>query len=193
MEPRIDHVTIAGHDLDPLRAAFASVGLASDYGGPHSTGGTHMALIGFDDGSYIELIAAREPGQAGAIESTWTAQIAGDGGPCAWAARTSDIAAETARVGALGVPVRGPVAMERTRPDGTLLRWELAYLGVETAGATLPFLIQDRTPRAWRVQPSASVAGGPLRGVAQVILGVAALEPAAETFQRVYGWSAPTL
>ena len=188
MEPRIDHVTVAGADLDTMRAAFAGVGLASDYGGPHASGGTHMALIGFDDGSYIELIAARERGQASGM---WAAQIAGDGGPCAWAARAEHMATETARLGALGVAVRGPVAMRRTKPDGAVLEWELAYLGNEAAGATLPFLIQDQTPRAWRVAPSASVAGGPLRGVGQVILGVMDSEPVAELFGHVYGWPAP--
>jgi hypothetical protein len=185
----IDHVTVAGAELDPLREAFAALGLESDYGGPHSSGGTHMALIGFDDGSYIELIAARARGQAGGL---WAAQIAGDGGPCAWAARTGAIAAEAARVAALGVAVRGPEAMQRQRPDGVMVEWELAFLGTAVAGATLPFLIQDQTPREWRVRTSASVAGGPLRGVSQVILGVEAIEPAAKLFRRVYGWATPT-
>ncbi|HEU5438807.1 MAG TPA: VOC family protein [Ktedonobacterales bacterium] len=188
MGPAVDHVTVAGEALDRLERAFAEIGLAPVYGGAHSTGGTQMALVGFDDGSYIELIAAQTPGSA---SGKWAAQIAGNGGPCAWCARTSDIAAEAARVAALGVPVRGPVAMSRRRPDGTQVEWELLYPGDQEPGATLPFVIQDRTPRELRVQPSPSVADRELRGVAQVILGVERIAPAVALFRRVYGLEAP--
>ena len=190
MSLTIDHVTIAGRELDAMRQALAATGLATDYGGPHTSGTTHMALLGFDDGSYIELISSREPGQRG---GKWDAHISGDGGPCAWAVATDDIAGEAARIAALGVPVRGPAAMTRRRPDGVLLEWEILELGDPGAGAVLPFLIQDHTPREWRMQPSASVAGGELRGVAQVVLGVTRLEPAASLFRRVYGWDEPEI
>lgn len=39
----LDHVTIAGAELASLEAAFAGQGLTTVYGGPHSTGLTHMA------------------------------------------------------------------------------------------------------------------------------------------------------
>ena len=51
---KVDHASICGSDLDTLRAAFTSIGLTPDYGGPHGNGVTQMALIGFDDGSYLE-------------------------------------------------------------------------------------------------------------------------------------------
>jgi len=186
----IDHVTIAGPALAPLEQAFAGVGLVTDYGGPHSNGVTHMALLGFADGSYIELISSLEPGLKETI--FWGEQIAGNGGPCAWAIQSDDVAAEAVRLEALGVTVKGPEYMHRRRPDGLLVEWDLAFLGDEGAGATLPFMIKDITPREWRVQPSASVAGR-LSGVAQVILGVAYLADSIDLFRRVYGWSAPQL
>ena len=34
----IDHVTIAGPALAPMEQALAEVGLATEYGGPHSNG-----------------------------------------------------------------------------------------------------------------------------------------------------------
>lgn len=188
MDPVIDHVTIAARELEPMRQAFEALGLPPVYGGAHSTGGTHMALVGFDDGSYIELIAAREPGQYG---GKWQRQIEADAGPCAWAARAPDIAAEAARVAALGVPVVGPVEMHRERPDGVRVEWQLAYLGAGTPGDLLPFLIEDHTPRELRVRPTPGAAGSELRGVAQVVLGVPALQPAIDLFRRVYGWAEP--
>src|SRR5512135_40683 len=58
----LDHVSICGSDLDALRQAFTDVGMTPDFGGPHGNGVTQMALIGFDDESYLELIAPVKPG-----------------------------------------------------------------------------------------------------------------------------------
>lgn len=185
---KIDHVTIAGSDLALLEQAFAAAGLPTEYGGPHSNGVTHMALLGFEDGSYIELISFLGPGAKETI--FWGEQIAGNGGPCAWAVESDDVGAEAARLAALGITVNGPVYMHRRRPDGVLVEWDLAFLGDQPAGATLPFLIKDITPREWRVRPSVSIAGR-LTGVAMVILGVENLADSIDLFRRVYGWSVP--
>ncbi|WIG60104.1 MAG: hypothetical protein OJF49_002852 [Ktedonobacterales bacterium] len=186
----IDHVTIAGPNLDAMLLAFKGIGLTPEYGGPHAGRPTHMALIGFDDGAYIELISTVAPGEA---SGWWDAAIRENGGPCAWAVGTHEIAAEAARIAGLGVPVRGPTAMGRERPDGTRIAWELAFVGADEPGALLPFLIQDTTPRELRVRPSASMAGSELRGVGGVVLGVEQIAPAVEVFQRVYGWPAPEM
>jgi hypothetical protein len=188
---KIDHVTIAGAELAKLEQSFAEVGLVTDYGGPHSNQITHMALLGFSDGSYIELISTLQPGQR--ETAFWGKHIVGDGGPCAWAVQVDDVAAETARVAALGIPVSGPFYYQRRRPDGVLVEWHLAFLDDKGAGAMLPFIIKDITPRGWRVQPSASVADGPLTGVVTVILGVPNLPVAINLFRRVYGWPEPIL
>lgn len=190
MKLNIDHVTIAGSRLDTLQRAFAEAGLATDYGGPHSNNITHMALLGFDDGSYIELISTLEPGQR---SPWWDAHIRDDGGPCAWALEVDDVAAEARRVAKLGVAVNGPTHYARERPDGVRIEWDLAILGDQGMGALLPFIIKDRTPRKLRVSPSASVAGTALTGVALVVIAVAAIEPASELFQRVYELPAPAI
>jgi hypothetical protein len=140
-----------------------------------------MALLGFEDGSYIELISSVEPDPTETI--FWSQQIAGNGGPCAWAIQSDDVAAEAARLAAAGIGVKGPVYMHRRRPDGVLVEWDLAFLGDLAAGATLPFIIKDITPREWRVQPSPGVAGR-LTGVAMVILGIENLADTIELFRR---------
>src|SRR5437868_14301176 len=78
---KVDHASICASQLEPLRAVFASARLTTDYGGPHANGGTHMALLGFEDGSYLELIAPMKPG--GAETSPWGKMIANDAGTCA--------------------------------------------------------------------------------------------------------------
>ena len=184
MTIHIDHVTIAGSALARMQRVFAEVGLETDYGGLHSNGATHMALLGFADGSYVELISTFV---AGTQSPLWGAHIAGDGGPCGWAVATDDPGLEAARLKGLGVPVRGPFPLNRRRADGALVEWDLVYVGDGEPGATLPFLIKDRTPREWRVQPSASVAGTELTGVAVVVLGVDDLATSVDLFRRVYG------
>jgi catechol 2,3-dioxygenase-like lactoylglutathione lyase family enzyme len=185
---RIDHVTLAGPDLDAMRRRFAELGLATDYGGVHSNGVTHMALLGFDDGSYLELISTVRP----AISSPlWDKQIHHNAGPAAWAVRVDDLAREQWLLSEVGIGSRGPVPMTRARPDGGSLAWELLFPGDAPPGATLPFAISDRTPRELRVKPSESVTGGDLAGVAQVVIGVRAIDSSAALFRRAYGWPYP--
>ncbi|MFB6210067.1 MAG: VOC family protein [Halobacteriales archaeon] len=188
MDGRIDHVTIAGSDLDTLTATVETVGLATEYGGVHDNGITHMSVLGFDDGSYIELIATVE----GADEAPmWTEYIATDAGPAAWAMEVDDIA-RTAKAGVdAGVKIEGPTYMTRERPDGTLLEWDLVHIGEAAEREKLPFFIADRTPRIERVSPTADVAGGPLTGVAEVIIAVDSIDVATRQFDRLFRYPTP--
>lgn len=195
---RIDHVTIAAPELSSLRASLHGAGLASEYGGPHSNGVTHMDLIGFLDGSYLELIAARDG--VDAPSPLWDRHIRHAGGPCAWAVAVPDIEAEVHRLEAAGIPVEGPVPYHRIRPDGKRVEWSLAFPGTAPPGATLPFLIQDITPRELRARPTPGVvsladpnADSPvhLEGVDRVVLGVRDLEANVSLFRTAYGWMEP--
>lgn len=186
---KIDHVTIAGSSLASLRDAFARIDLATEYGGAHSNGLTHMALLGFDDGSYIELASTVKPGETNI--PVWAEHIRGNGGPCAWAVSALDVAAEAKRIASIGVSVQGPFPGGRKRPDGTQVSWKLIFAGDQPVGAVLPFYIEDVTPRTNRVQPSASVSKTELTGVAAVILAVHDLEVSVAQFRRVYHWVEP--
>jgi Glyoxalase-like domain len=191
MQIEIDHATICGSELEPMREALAKVGLVSDYGGPHANGVTHMAPLGFEDGSYLELIAPLRPGRVEG--SPWGNLMLGDAGAGAWAVRTTNIEAEVARLRSLGIETAGPEAGSRKRPDGKLLEWQTASAGHGAPGARLPFLIQDRTPREWRVQPSPSGMRSGLTGIMAVVLGVKDVDAAAARFRRAYSWDAPRL
>ena len=185
----VDHVTVCGAELEAMRTAFASIGLGTDYGGPHTNGVTHMALVGFQDGSYLELIAPQKGGVVAG--SDWGKFMEGDAGPCAWAVGTTDIREDVSRLKAAGIVTSGPIAGGRRKRDGTSLRWETASVGPGTPGSQLPFLIEDKTERSLRVQPSASVKGTGLRGVAIVVLGVQDLRASSSMFQQAYGWKPP--
>jgi hypothetical protein len=191
MQIKVDHASVCGSQLDTLRAGFASVGLTTDYGGPHAHGGTQMALLGFDDGSYLELIAPQKAGMA--ADSGWAKMIVGDAGACAWAIGTHDLQGDLARFHRQGTRVEGPAPGSRIRPDGKVIEWETAMVGPGAPGATLPFMIQDKTPREIRVQPSASVRNSGLTGIAVVILGVNDLDASTALFRSAYGWEAPRI
>jgi glyoxalase-like protein len=185
----LDHASICGSDLDALQGAFADAGLKPDYGGPHTTGGTHMAFLGFDDGSYLELIAPQTPGSA--ETSPWGKLLAGNAGPCAWAVSSDDLQKEVDRLRAAGLSTDGPIKGSRKRPDGLAIEWLTAQVGRGTPGSTLPFMIEDRTPREWRVQTSASVKESPLAGIDLVVLAVSDMKAAVDQFRKAYGWSEP--
>jgi hypothetical protein len=185
----LDHVSVCGSNLDALRQAFTDVGLTPDFGGPHGNGVTQMALIGFDDESYLELIA---PVKAGVTEgSDWGKFIVGDAGPCAWAVGTNVLLQEVDRLKKTGIAVTVPQSGSRKRPDGMSAVWTTAAVGSGPPGSMLPFIIEDQTPRAWRVQPSESAKGAPVFGVENVVLGVNNLDAAIALFRKAYGWSEP--
>jgi hypothetical protein len=187
----LDHVSVCGSNLDTLRQSFTDAGLTPDLGGPHGNGITQMAIIGFDDGTYIELIA---PIKAGATAgSGWAKFMSEDAVTCAWAVGTNVLLQEVDRLKKVGVPVTTPERGSRKRPDGMSIEWMTSDVGGGTPGSTLPFIIEDQTPRVWRVQTSASVQGSALRGVENVVLGVNNLDAAVAMFRKAYGWSEPLI
>ncbi len=183
----IDHVPFAVGDLDEATATFERLGLAPDYGGVHDNGCTHMSVLGFADGSYVELIAERERGDHG----FWPDHIRADAGPAAWCVRVPDIVSECRRVLESGHPVRGPLYGAREREDGRLVEWDRAEFGADERRLLFPFAIEDRTPLSYRVSESPSVAVGPLTGVGQVVLAVRDLAAAVETFRGIYRFPQP--
>lgn len=182
-EVSIDHVTIAGQSLDRLSTAFAGSGLDPAYGGRHDAMPTHMATIGFPDGSYIELIAKYDDA---ATSPFWDAAMEHGVGPCAWAVGVEDIVRVSRAIARGGIDVDGPTPYERERPDGAVARWQLAVPGEGEPGEVLPFLIEDETPRDRRVQATVDPVACELRGVAGVVLAVADIEPHATAMERVF-------
>ncbi len=188
MKLEIDHVTLAASRLEALAGAFAAIGLAADYGGMHSNGVTHMSQVGFDDGSYVELVSVLRPGQP---SPWWQEHIVHEGGPCAWAVRVEDVDGEVQRLRARGVTAGDAAHMQRRRPVGQTVEWDLAFVGTLGAGAMYPFVIKDRTPRELRVPGSESVTGSELTGVHRVVLGVEDVAAASEIFQDAYNLPPP--
>ncbi len=190
---RIDHVTLAGANLDSMRAIFTSAtGIPTEYGGAHANGATEMALASFPDGSYIELMGIRHGADPTALASHyWSEFLRDNAGPCAFALRATDVNAEVSRLKKVGIRVGAAQKSGRTRPDGTVLSWETAEVGSGPRGSFFPFLIRDFTPREKRVYSSGKPTTTRFRGIGLVVIAVRNLEESIAQYRRAFDLSAP--
>jgi hypothetical protein len=187
----IDHVTVAGKDLQAIRKALDAAGIRSEYGGPHSNHATEMALASFPDGSYLELIAIQPKADPAALAAHyWHKFMEADAGPCAWAIRPPDLSADVERLRKAGIAVTDPRKAGRQRPDGVQLDWETAQVG-PTNGGFFPFLIHDFTPRDNRAFPSGKPTTTEFSGVVKVVIGVRDLDTAIAQYRQAYRLEAP--
>lgn len=189
----IDHVTVAGRNVDVMRKALETAGIPSEYGGPHSNHATEMALASFPDGSYLELIAIQPKADPAALAAHyWHKFMEADAGPCAWAIRPENLPAEVERLRKAGIAVTDPHRAGRKRPDGVELDWETAQVG-PTNGGFFPFMIHDFTPRDNRAFPSGKPATDRFTGVVKVVLAVKDLGSAVDRYRQAYGLPMPEL
>jgi hypothetical protein len=146
--PLLDHLIVAGPDLDQLvREVADSTGLRPAPGGRHDGQGTRNALLGLGVGRYLELLAP-DPEQSG---GAFRASIAYLDAPAlhTWCVRGGDADAVARRVEAAGARPRR-LAMSRQRPDGVTLEWELVFVDGHPYGGLVPFFID------WRGSPHPS-------------------------------------
>ena len=151
----IDHIVIAGADLDGLTATFTQLGFTVVGGGRHPIG-SYNSLIGLQDGAYIELLSFYEPSPA---HYWWDAVHERGGGLIDFCMRTDDIRGDYAVFQEQGVDMSPLVGLSRLRVDG----YKLAWLNNEIYGdyqGLIPFIIEDKTPREERVPKVTSHANG---------------------------------
>ena len=190
-ELTVDHVSVAGRDLKQMQARLAALGIPSEFGGPHSNHATQMALTGFPDGSYLELIALQDQPDAKAVAAHyWSRQIRGNAGPAAWAVRANDVEAEVKRLRAAGIPVTLQRS-GRERPDGTHLEWEASPVGPGPNGVFFPFLIHDFTRREARAFPKGHPATRDFSGVKRVVIAVRDLKASIARYRQAYALPEP--
>lgn len=189
MRFRFDHVVILVPSLAEGIARYAAAGFTVRPGGRHDVLPTENALIPFADGGYLELIALRDVGaredlRALASSERWEShlrgvsaigrrflpRLAGPEGVCDYAfgcARLTAFAAEARRRGHV---MTGPARFGRETPDQRRLEMDLLLPAAEL----LPMVIEDRTPREWRVSidAGATAHANHALGVASVTVNV---------------------
>lgn len=180
----IDHLVILVRNLDDAIRSYQQLGFQVGRGGEHP-GGTHNALVGFPNGTYLELIAFQEPEKP--HDHRWYSYLALGGGLVDFALGASDVEEELARLRKSGLEYRGPMPGARKRPDGREIAWRMAWPAEERSGE-LPFLIDDITPRTLRV-PSGDAAhhSNGATGVRELTIAVRDLDEAAADFAAITG------
>jgi hypothetical protein len=176
----IDHVVVLVQELERAMVDYRRLGFEVVPGGRHASG-THNALVGFADGTYLELLAFRE---ASPDHRWWPALLRG-GGLVDFCAATDDLEGDIACMRRMGLAISDPRPMSRLRPDGRELRWRLAVLTSSETGL-FPFLIQDLTPRRERL-PSELRHGNGVVGLAAIRLAVEAVQPVADRYAALLG------
>ncbi|MFM0303739.1 VOC family protein [Paraburkholderia sediminicola] len=179
----LDHIVIRVHDLTQTIEDFTALGFTVQQGGTHADGVTHNALIGFADGSYIELIAFL---QAAPQRRWWdVGQRHGDGF-VDYALLPSSVGAVIDAAHGRGLQYDGPQAGGRVRPDGARLEWQTG----RPRTSDLPFLCGDITPRNLRVAEGAvrEHTNG-VRGVASLTVAVEDLGASLQRYRALLGVS----
>lgn len=185
MSLALDHVVIAVGDLAATVDDYRRLGFTVLIGGDHPGRTSHNALVVFEDGSYLELIAWRAP----APEERWHVhhQAHGDGF-VDFALLPDDVAARVASAKQRGLALNGPLEGGRVRPDGVRLAWQTA----RQTTFDLPFLCGDVTPRALRV-PQGDCRQHPngVTGIASVTVGVRDVATSAARYRALLGLPDP--
>jgi catechol 2,3-dioxygenase-like lactoylglutathione lyase family enzyme len=153
MITRFDHAVIAVRNLDEAIRRYRALGFDVRPGGGHGGLGTHNALIRFGL-DYLELLSVSHEAEAAAggiaMEMLVDFLRKREGGLLGYALATSTIEQEAAYLRHSEFASE-PLAMQRVRPDGNLLKWRLLVPGNLPWRRPWPFLIQWDTPDAQRL------------------------------------------
>jgi catechol 2,3-dioxygenase-like lactoylglutathione lyase family enzyme len=181
MSLTLDHLVVLVRDLERTIADYEALGFTVQRGGTHADGATHNALVGFADGSYVELIAFLRP----APEHRWgKSDAAGIEGFIDFALLPGSVGEVVAAAKSRGLDYAGPFDGGRVRLDGERLAWQI---GTPTT-TELPFLCGDVTPRALRVREGeVRVHPNGVTGVASLTLAVTDLEASLQRYRALLG------
>lgn len=178
---RLDHIVIAVADLARAVEDYRALGFTVNSGGRHPGRTSHNALVVFEDGAYLELIAWEAPGPA---ERWYNVHAQHGDGLIDFALVPDDTAGAIAAAKGRGLVLDGPLDGGRLRPDGQQVRWQTA----RQKTFDLPFLCGDVTARELRV-PTGEVrkhANGAV-GVASVGVAVQDLETSIARYRALLG------
>lgn len=176
----IDHIVIAVTDLDAAVRDYTALGFTVLPGGEHPRG-SRNALVVFEDGAYLEIIAFPRP----VPDFRWW-QVLDRAGPglVDYAVLPDDFDADLARARAAGIVMDGPIEGGRLQPDGTRIAWRSA----RPPEPDIPFLVTDVTPRDLRVPTGAARrhANG-VTGVAGITVAVQDLATSTTRYHALLG------
>ena len=172
----IDHLIVVVKDLEQAAKDYAQLGFTVVPGGQHPVG-SHNALISFEDGAYLEIIAFYRD----AVDHRWWDALSKGERFVDFCFQTDDLRGDTKKLKDAGAAINDPVPWSRKRPDGYELKWLLS-LATGSHRGVAPFLIEDVTPRTERIPQQFNHRNG-ITGIDKVIVAVGELAQ----IERWYG------
>src|SRR4051812_41720429 len=121
---RLDHAVVAVKNLDQAMADYRKLGFTVFYGGRHANGATHNALICFQNGTYIELLAPTGDDPIPGLLD-FSQLVKGGEGLVGYALLSDDLDSDLAAMRARGVEAGPILSGGRTRDDGIRVEWKL--------------------------------------------------------------------
>lgn len=176
----IDHLVIVVKDLHQAAKDYQELGFTVVAGGEHPVG-SHNALIAFQDGSYLEIIAFYRE----AIDHRWWEPLSKGERFVDFCFQTDDLRGDTKKLQEAGVAINNPVPWSRKRPDGFELKWLLS-LATGSHRGVAPFLIEDVTPRTERI-PREFDHSNHVSGIAGIKVAVGELSPIEKWYGALLG------
>jgi len=186
----IDHIVLVVRDLAQAVDDYSRAGFTVTPGGEHTGGLTHNALIGFDDGVYLEIIAFKDPSRL--QDHSWWPRLARGEGLVDYALLSDNLQGDAAAFQQRGLAIGNVQPGSRVRPDGQQVAWRVLHPERQLGQTVLPFVIEDVTPRSLRV-PHAAAAQHPLAvsGVAGLRLVVQDLATSTASLAALLGSAGP--
>lgn len=186
----LDHVVIAVRDLPRAAERLQqAMGLTVVPGGEHPGFGTYNAVVRFGT-EYLELIAIRDPEEAGSTDRgrALMAFLSRGEGLAGFALDSDDLERDMAEARERGLELEGPFPASRRRPDGRVMTWKTARVHGDPWGRRIPFLIQHDTPMQER-QALAPPGGHPMgaTGIPLLSVAVADLDALSDRYRRLLG------
>lgn len=177
----MDHAVIAVRDLNAAMRDYRALGFTVTPGGVHASRATHNALITFADGTYLELMAPTgELPVPGVID--FSVLLRRGEGLVGFALQSGDLEGDRVRLLNEGFAISPLIPGERRRPDGKVIRWTMAL----TDEGYAPLLIQDLTPRDWRV-PGAQPHANGARGLRAVEIAACDIATVGQRYLKLFG------
>jgi len=148
---KLDHIVHFVSSPEEAMEQLETQGLHVVAGGKHEQWGTYNALCYFDS-AYIELIGIYDREKfleastvPFSLHETYAKNYY-ENGLTRVALSTTTIEEDAKKFQQAGFKVIGPERFSRTRPDGSVVSWQLLHVGSEDLQIDLPFFIQWDQP-----------------------------------------------
>jgi hypothetical protein len=188
---QLDHLVITVNNLEQATSEYRAMGFTVTPGGVHGSRATQNALIYFQDGSYLELLAPTgQPARTDVDAPDYTPLFQRGEGLIGYCLLSENLAADIEAMRGRGIKISDPKPGGRTRPDGAELLWKTASIGDSWS----PFFIEDTTARPLRVpaKPEYTTHKNGSLGIVALTFTAPDMDEAAKRYEQLLGYGPDT-